>query len=545
MAELVEIILSLRGGRAFAGQMDKSAKGVKKVGDNTEKAGRQSKIAGKQMAGLAANSAAVYGAGRFLKSAATATTDLAKSTMALSRSTGMSTETASAWSSMLKTRDIDAKQFNVGMVKLSKSMVKGSGDAKAYADTFGKLGISQETIRAGDTNSVLMQSADAFAKMTNPAEKAAMAQQLFGKQGQNLLPIFASGSAGIKEQLGLAEKYGATIKGKTSEDVKELIAKQRELKFAQEGVKVQLGTSLLPVMTQFGLIVSGIAAKLAPVLKNSAALRIIILTLATAFLGAKAASVALTLSQLGLNAAFIKTAATTVANTAATVAHKIVMVATSAATKAWAAAQWLLNAALTANPIGLVIVAIVAMGAALVLAYKKVGWFRDAVNAAFHWVKNAAQEVFGWIKRNWPLLASILGGPFVAVGIAIARNFDGIKETVKGALNWIIDRWNNLSFGMDAVKVAGKTVVPGFHVNTPDVPRLATGGTITRGGSAIVGERGPEMVRLPRAAEVVPLGGGAGALDSRGQTIVTQVFLDRRQIAEAVGTYTADRLARR
>jgi hypothetical protein len=32
---------------------------------------------------------------------------------------------------------------------------------------------------------------------------------------------------------------------------------------------------------------------------------------------------------------------------------------------------------------------------------------------------------------------------------------------------------------------------------------------------------------------------------SAGQTIVTKVYLDRRQIAEAVGTYASDRIARR
>ena len=52
-----------------------------------------------------------------------------------------------------------------------------------------------------------------------------------------------------------------------------------------------------------------------------------------------------------------------------------------AATAAWTAAQWLLNAALAANPIGLVIVAVAALGAALVLAYTKSETFRNIVKA--------------------------------------------------------------------------------------------------------------------------------------------------------------------
>ncbi|NGZ99392.1 hypothetical protein G5V59_00190 [Nocardioides sp. W3-2-3] len=61
-------------------------------------------------------------------------------------------------------------------------------------------------------------------------------------------------------------------------------------------------------------------------------------------------------------------------------AQKVARLAVSAATKAAAAAQWLLNAAFLANPVGAVILGLVALGGLFVLLYKKVGWFRDGVN---------------------------------------------------------------------------------------------------------------------------------------------------------------------
>lgn len=48
------------------------------------------------------------------------------------------------------------------------------------------------------------------------------------------------------------------------------------------------------------------------------------------------------------------------------------------AVKAWTAAQWLFNAAMTANPIGIVIAAVAALVAGFILAYQKVDWFREA-----------------------------------------------------------------------------------------------------------------------------------------------------------------------
>ncbi|MEJ7891714.1 MAG: hypothetical protein WKF94_03650 [Solirubrobacteraceae bacterium] len=61
---------------------------------------------------------------------------------------------------------------------------------------------------------------------------------------------------------------------------------------------------------------------------------------------------------------------------AATITYTVATNAVAAATKVWAGVQWLLNAALTANPIGLIVVAIAALAAGVVIAYKKNDAFR-------------------------------------------------------------------------------------------------------------------------------------------------------------------------
>lgn len=82
-----------------------------------------------------------------------------------------------------------------------------------------------------------------------------------------------------------------------------------------------------------------------------------------------------------------------------------------------AAAQFLWNAALTANPIGLVVVAIAALVAGLVLAYKNSQAFRDMIQQLWEWLKivgnfikdgivayfdlwiTAIQKVIGWVEQ--------------------------------------------------------------------------------------------------------------------------------------------------
>jgi hypothetical protein len=182
----------------------------------------------------------------------------------------------------------------------------------------------------------------------------------------------------------------------------------------------------------------------------------------------------------------------------------------SAATKVAEAAQWLWNAAMDANPIGLVVLAIAGLVAALIFAYEKVGWFRDAVNdmgaaavAAFNWVVNIAKVVFGWIAANWPLLVGILFGPFGMAAALILTHWDdilgflkklpgqitniasgmwdGIYNAFKAMINFIIDAWNGLKFKTPSIDVLG-VHTPSVTIGVPEIPHLAQGGLITQTG---------------------------------------------------------------
>lgn len=78
---------------------------------------------------------------------------------------------------------------------------------------------------------------------------------------------------------------------------------------------------------------------------------------------------------------------------AAAVASAVATKAQAAASKVAAAGQWLLNAALAANPVGLVVIAIAALVAGVILAYQKSETFRTIVDKAFGAAKTAVDGV--------------------------------------------------------------------------------------------------------------------------------------------------------
>lgn len=174
-------------------------------------------------------------------------------------------------------------------------------------------------------------------------------------------------------------------------------------------------------------------------------------------------------------------------------------------------------------------------------------------------VRNALGDVWTWIKSNWPYLAGALFGPFGLAaayilthlddvvgfvqampgriaGVAVGM-FDGVLAAFKSAINAIIGLWNGFHLHLGGVKIHGHTVIPGFTLNTPDVPLLAKGGVAMAGGAAIVGDAGPEVIDMPAGARVRPLSGAPDALPFRD--IVLQVSgreiarVNRSEVLEA------------
>lgn len=97
---------------------------------------------------------------------------------------------------------------------------------------------------------------------------------------------------------------------------------------------------------------------------------------------------------------------------------------------------------------------------------------------------------------------------------------DGIRDKISGAYNYISEQFRS-------VGNYAKSLIPGF----------AGGVTNFKGGLAVVGEQGPELVRLPPGSDVIPnqvaFGGGATSVsqtnvsNNNGVTQDIRVFIDK------------------
>lgn len=107
---------------------------------------------------------------------------------------------------------------------------------------------------------------------------------------------------------------------------------------------------------------------------------------------------------------------------------KAAQIAYAAASKVSAAGQWALNAALSANPIGLVVLAVAALVAGLVLAYNKSETFRNIVDAAM----GGARDAVGWVVDKVDWLVELVKDKAPAAWTALSGAADTAADLVVG-----------------------------------------------------------------------------------------------------------------
>ena len=186
-------------------------------------------------------------------SAASTTTDLGREVMKLQRYTGMNPESASKLAYAAKMSGVGVDDLAVGIGKLSKTMANSP-------DKLTKFGVEAKTSdgKLRGMSDVLGDVAEKFKTMGPGTASTAAALDLFGRSGANLLPFLLKGRDGIGELADEAEKMGLVLSQDNVDAVKKNIVAQRELTAAVNGAKVQIGNEMLPILTKFTELVTGI-----------------------------------------------------------------------------------------------------------------------------------------------------------------------------------------------------------------------------------------------------------------------------------------------
>lgn len=165
------------------------------------------------------------------------------------------------------------------------------------------------------------------------------------------------------------------------------------------------------------------------------------------------------------------------------------------ATQTMTTVQWLFNAAMAANPIGLVASAIGLLTTGFILAYQNCEPFRKAVDGFFDSIKNKIQHLvsmYDWLKKVFSLMG------------------DGKWSSA----------WDVFVKGTPSNPTAKKSKNVSHKPNIGRVPMMATGGVVDRPTIAMIGEAGREAV--------VPLENNTGWMSTMANAIAQNINMNSR-----------------
>lgn len=200
-----------------------------------QSAGRMSQAFGvaKTAAGALAGALSVGAVVGYVKS----TIDAADAMTDLSQRIGLTVEQLAGWQHAASMSDLTTEQFADSIAKLSKVIV-------GAPEKLAELGVTART-----SEGALLQLSDVFAGMPDGVEKTALAMELFGKAGADMIPLLNSGADGLRKMVAEGQKLNPV----TEEMAKQAAEFNDNLEVLQKtagAVGIAFTAQLLPSLTE-------------------------------------------------------------------------------------------------------------------------------------------------------------------------------------------------------------------------------------------------------------------------------------------------------
>lgn len=284
---------------------------------------------------------------------------------------------------------VSFEQTNGALQSLSTINIKGEQAGTAFRNVLIKMMSSSE-----DLNPQIVGLDKAMENLGKRNMSTAELAKMFGTENVVAAQHLVTHREQVKEfTAALTGTDAAYVMAAKNNDTLEFKQKQYDASIVNTSVK--LGEILSPIMKGFyGMMIETGLPVIEKTIQIFAALAKGIMEIPAFISENKEAFIALGVALVSLNAANIAATASSIGHAAAEKARVIW-------TESGTIAQWALNAALTANPIGVVVAAVALFVGGLITLYKNVEGVRNVVDALWEGMKKAATAVgnfFGMVS---------------------------------------------------------------------------------------------------------------------------------------------------
>lgn len=334
----------------------------------------------------------------------------------MSARTGVSVETLSEWAYAATLGGSSADALENGLRKMQKTLLDARMGLSTAVDALNVLGISMSELESLSPEDQFKRIGDAISKIPDPSVRAGVAMEIFGRSGTALLPMLAKGAAGLEEVQKQARALGLTISTESAQAAADFTDKMSELWFIIKKAGFDIGSVLLPPLTDAANIIERLVSTSMKWLKENKEVVVITLAIGAALVTAGAALY--------------------VFGTALVWSVGVVSAIGSAISTAWAAIAAVGGAIATVftSPVLAAVAAVAVLGGTIAWASGAGGKALDWLGERFSELKGFATEAFHGIADammagDIQLAANIL---WVSLRIAWREGVDKLSEIWEG-----------------------------------------------------------------------------------------------------------------
>lgn len=184
---------------------------------------------------------------------------------------GISIERVQQFEFAAKAMGFDNERILFLMGRLEVAQGEAAKGAGKFGEKFSQLGVSIHGAggELKKTDELLLDTADAFSKIQNPSKRAALATELFGRSGRQMIPFLMQGKKGISELFKIYKDLGGGYTEEAQESARRFAMSQAKLGLQLDAMKDKILKNLVPTLEYLGDKIGAVATWFMTLAKNS------------------------------------------------------------------------------------------------------------------------------------------------------------------------------------------------------------------------------------------------------------------------------------
>ena len=174
--------------------------------------------------------------------------DRAESLLMIGEKLGVPIETMSELDYVAKQVNISITDVANAMRFMQRNLFAAAGGSEAQSRIFAALGLDAKRLVDMRPEEALKNIADAMRGIENPTVRSAVAMQVFGRGGMNIIPMLKLSREEFNRLTNEAHELGVVVSGEASDSLQAYDSAMKRLSASFEGLKILAATELAPVL---------------------------------------------------------------------------------------------------------------------------------------------------------------------------------------------------------------------------------------------------------------------------------------------------------